>query len=192
MTPRLRRLSLTAHVSCSVGWLGAIAVFLALAVIGLACPQAQTARGVYLVMEPAAWSVLVPLAFASLLTGLIQSLGTSWGLGRHYWVLAKLLINVVTTVVLLLYLPTFAAMAAVAADPGVDLAAVRNPSPVIHAGAAMVLLLLAAALSVYKPRGMTRYGWRRRQREPDGNRPAAASTATRVEIALADHPAPGP
>jgi hypothetical protein len=191
MTPRLRRLALTAHVACSVGWLGAIAVFLALAVIGLAGPQPQTARGVYLVMEPAAWSVLVPLAFASLLTGLVQSLGTSWGLARHYWVLAKLLINVVTTVVLLLYLPTFAAMAAVAADPGVDLAAVRNPSPVIHAGAAMVLLLLAAALSVYKPRGMTRYGWRRRQQERDGNFPATARTVTRVEIARADYPGTG-
>jgi len=169
MTPRLRRLALTAHVSCSVGWLGAIAVFLALAVIGLASPQPQTARGVYLAMEPAAWSVLVPLAFASLLTGIIQSLGTSWALARHYWVLAKLLINVVTTTVLLLYLPTFTAMAAAAADPRVDLAAVRNPSPVVHAGAAMVLLLLAAVLSVYKPRGMTRYGWRRRQQERDGN-----------------------
>jgi len=169
MTPRLRRLALTAHVSCSVGWLGAIAVFLALAVIGLASQQPQTARGVYLAMEPAAWSVLVPLAFASLLTGIIQSLGTSWALARHYWVLAKLLINVVTTTVLLLYLPTFTAMAAAAADPRVDLAAVRNPSPVVHAGAAMVLLLLAAVLSVYKPRGMTRYGWRRRQQERDGN-----------------------
>jgi hypothetical protein len=84
----------------------------------------------------------------------------------------------VTTTVLLLYLPTFTAMAAVAADPRVDLAAVRNPSPVVHAGAAMVLLLLAAALSIYKPRGMTRYGWRRRQQERDGNRPATARTVT--------------
>jgi hypothetical protein len=167
MTPRLRRLALTAHVTCSVGWLGAVVVFLALAVIGLASPQPQTVRGAYLVMEPAAWSVLVPLAFASMLTGLVQSLGTSWGLARHYWVLAKLLINVVTTVVLLLYLPTFAGMAAVAAQPGSDLAAVRNPSPVIHAAAALVLLLLAAALSVYKPRGLTRYGWRRQQQERD-------------------------
>src|SRR5436190_12529293 len=91
-----RKLALTAHVTCSVGWLGAVVVFLALAVIGLASPQPQTVRGVYLVMEPAAWSVLVPLAFASLLSGLVQSLGTSWGLARHYWVLAKLLINVVT------------------------------------------------------------------------------------------------
>ena len=167
MPPRLRRLALTAHVTCSIGWLGAVVVFLALAVIGLTSPHAPTVRGAYLVMEPAAWSVLLPLACASLLTGLVQSLGTGWGLARHYWVLAKLLINVVTTLVLLLYLPTFAAMAAVAGAPGSDLAAVRNPSPVIHAGAALVLLLIAAALSVYKPRGLTRYGWRRRQQERD-------------------------
>ena len=96
-----------------------------------------------------------------------------------------------TTTVLLLYLPTFTAMAAVAADPRVDLAAVRNPSPVVHAGAAMVLLLLAAALSIYKPRGMTRYGWRRRQQERDGNRPATARTVTRVESALTDYPRTG-
>jgi hypothetical protein len=174
MTPRWRRFALTAHVTCSVGWLGAVVVFLALAVIGLASPQPQTVRGVYLVMEPAALSVLVPLAFASLLSGLVQSLGTTWGVARHYWVLAKLLIKVVTTVVLLLYLPTFATMAAIAAEPSADLAAVRNPSPVIHAGAAMVLQLLAAALSVYKPRGLTRHGWRRRQKERDRNLPATA------------------
>ena len=174
MTPRLRRLALTAHVTCSIGWLGAVVVFLALAVIGLASPQPQIVRGAYLVMEPAAWSALVSLALASLLTGLVQSLGTNWGLAQHYWVLAKLLINVVTTVVLLLYLPTFAGMAAVAAQPGSDLAAVRNPSPVIHAGAALVLLLIAAALSVYKPRGLTRYGWRRQQQERD-RKPSATA-----------------
>lgn len=54
-------------------------------------------RGVYLLMEPLAWLVLVPLAFASLLTGLVQSLGSAgaWVLVRHYWVLFKLLITVV-------------------------------------------------------------------------------------------------
>ena len=76
----------------------------------------------------------------------------------------EILINVVTTVVLLIYPQTFAVMAAVAADPGTDLAGVRNPSPVIHAcGALVLLLLLATALLVYKPRGLTRYGWRRQQ-----------------------------
>jgi hypothetical protein len=161
MKPGLRKFALTAHVISSVGWLGAVAVFLALTVIGLTSQDAQTVRGAYLVMEPGAWFVLVPLAFASLLTGLVQALGTTWGLFRHYWVLFKLLINVVSTVVLLMYMETFRLMADVAADPSADLGAVRSASPMLHAGAALLLLLAATTLAVYKPRGMTRYGRRK-------------------------------
>lgn len=164
MPPRLRTVALTVHVTSSVGWLGAVLAFLGLAVIGLTSQDAPTVRGAYLVMEPAAWLVLVPLAFASLLTGIVQSLGTAWGLARHYWVLFKLGINVVTTVVLLTYIETFTTMARVAADPSAELDVVRNPSPVIHATAALLLLLLAAALSLFKPRGMTRYGWRQQHK----------------------------
>jgi len=161
MRPRLRKLALTAHVTASVGWLGAVVVFLALAVVGLTSQDAQTVRGAYLVMEPTAWFVLVPLAFASLLTGLVQSLGSTWGLFRHYWVLFKLLINVVATIVLLTYMETFRFMAGVAADPTADLGVVRTSSPVLHAAAALLLLLVATVLAVYKPRGMTRYGQRK-------------------------------
>jgi hypothetical protein len=164
MTPRLRKLALTAHVASSVGWLGAVAAFLGLAIVGLTSQDAQTVRGAYLVMEPAAWFVLVPLALASLLTGLVQSLVTTWGLFRHYWVLAKLLINVFATTVLLLYMETFSVMAGVAADPSADLGVVRNVSPVLHAAVALLLLLVATILAVYKPRGITRYG-RRKQDE---------------------------
>jgi uncharacterized membrane protein len=160
--PRLRKLALTAHVAASVGWVGAVIVFLTLAVIGLASDDPETARGAYLVMEPAAWFVLVPLAFASLLTGLLQSLVTAWGLLRHYWVVFKLLINVLTTTVLLMYMQTFQLMADVAADPNANLAAVRNASPMLHAGAALVLLLVATTLAVYKPPGRTP-SWRRKQ-----------------------------
>jgi hypothetical protein len=159
--PRLRQLALTAHVASSVGWLGAVAGFLALAVVGLTSEDAETARGAYLVMEPAAWFILVPLAVASLLTGLVQSLATTWGLFRHYWVLFKLLINVFATVVLLMYMETFSYMADVAADPTADLGVVRNSSPALHAGAALLLLLTATTLAVYKPRGLTPYGQRK-------------------------------
>ena len=164
MAPRLRKFALTAHVACSAGWLGAVAAFLALAVVALTSHDAQTVRGAYLVMEPTAWLVLVPLAFGSLLTGLVQSLGTTWGLFRHYWVVFKLLINVVATIVLLAYMRTFRFMADVAADPSADLGVVRNASPVLHAALALLLLLAATLLAVYKPRGMTRYG-RRKQYE---------------------------
>ncbi|MGP3925126.1 hypothetical protein [Streptomyces sp. 8N616] len=161
MTPHPRKIALIAHVASTVGWLGAVLVFLALAVIGVTSEDAQTVRGAYLVMEPAAWFVLVPLAFASLLTGIVQSLGTPWGLFRHYWVVFKLLITVVATVVLLLYMETFRYMADVAADPRADLDVVRNSSPVFHAMLALLVLFVAMVLAVFKPRGMTPYGHRK-------------------------------
>ena len=165
--PRLRKFALTAHVVSSVGWLGAVAVFLALSVAGLTSQDAQVVRAAYLAMESIGWFVLVPLSFASLLTGLVQSLGTKWGLFGHYWVVVKLVINVVATIVLLFYMGTLSYLAGEASDATLangDLSELRSPSPVLHAAAALLLLLVAATLSVYKPRGMTRYGWRK-QRE---------------------------
>ena len=174
MGPRLRRAALAAHVTTSVGWFGAVLVFLAVALIGLSARDPLAVRGAYVLMEQASWLVLVPLACASLVTGVVQSLGTSWGLFRHYWVLFKLVLTVLATLVLLAYLPTFELMARTAADPGADLAAVRNASPVLHAGAALLVLLAATVLAVHKPRGLTRYGWRKtRGRAATGAPPAA-------------------
>lgn len=85
MTPQLRKLALTAHVTSSVGWLGAVAGFLALALTGLTSEDNQMARAAYLAMELYCWFVIVPLSLTSPLTGVVQSLGTTWGLFRHYW-----------------------------------------------------------------------------------------------------------
>jgi hypothetical protein len=108
MAPALRRFALTWHVTLSVGWIGAVAVFLALAALGLTSQEPGTVRGVYLVMEHAAWLTLVPFAFASLVTGLVMSLGTTWGLFQHYWVVFKLAITLFATLVLMMYMQTFA------------------------------------------------------------------------------------
>jgi hypothetical protein len=161
MSPRLSKLALTAHIVASVGWLGAIVAFLALAVVGLSSQDAQLVRGVYLVAEPLTWFVIVPLALASLLTGIVQSLGSKWGLIRHYWVLFKLLIAVVATVVLLMYTQTVGFLADLAAESSVDLGQLRGPTFALHSGAALLLLLGATVLAVYKPRGMTQYGQRK-------------------------------
>ena len=169
LTPRLRMVAFTAHITFTVGWLGAVLVFLALAVVGLTSQDAQTVRGAYLVMEPAAWFVLVPLAFASLFTGIVMSLGTVWELFRHYWVLFKLLIAVFATVILLIYMETFRFMAGVAADPSADLAVVRTASPMLHAALALTALLVAPVLAVYKPRGMILYGRRKQREESNGD-----------------------
>jgi uncharacterized membrane protein len=161
MAPGLRRLTYTAHITSSVGWIGAVFVFLALALIAMTSQDERTVRGAYLVMAPAAWFVLVPLAHASLLSGIALSLGTAWGLFRHYWVVLKLLIAVFATVILLIYMGTFRQMAGIAADPAVDLEVVRNASPIVHSILALILLIAATVLGVYKPLGMTPYGARK-------------------------------
>ncbi len=164
--PRLRKFALTAHVISSVGWLGAVAVFLALSVVGLTSTDGPAVRASYLAMESIGFFVLVPLSIASLISGLVQSFGTKCGLLRHYWVVMKLLITVVATVVLLLYMQTLSHQSDLARELAAaprDLDELRSFSPVLHAGAGLLLLIGAATLSVYKPQGMTRYGQRKQQ-----------------------------
>jgi len=166
MAPRLRKFALTAHVTSSVGWLGAVAGFLALAVAGLISRDAQTVRAVYLVMDLTAWYVIVPLCLASLLTGLVSSLSTTWGLLRHYWVLLKILITIPSSLMLLVHMQPIGYIAGVAANTPSSIADLHGLKIqlVIESGAAVLVLLVTTALSVYKPKGMTRYGWRK-QRE---------------------------
>ena len=162
MPPRLRKFALTAHVTASVGWLGAVAAFLALAIAGLTSGDTQMVRAAYLAMGLTGWFVIVPLSLASLLTGLVQALGTTWGLFRHYWVLAKLLITVVATILLLVHMQPVGHLARVVAVTTLvsgQLAGMRVQL-VADAAAALVALLMATGLSVYKPRGLTAYGLR--------------------------------
>jgi hypothetical protein len=166
LTPILRKGALTAHVISSVGWLGAVGGFLALAIAGLASRDAQLVGAAYLAMELTAWFVIVPLAFASLLTGLVVSLGTRWGLFRHYWVLLKLVLTSFATVLLLVHMRAISALAAVARGTSFSAGDVgqRQVQVVGDAGAALLALIVATTLGVYKPGGMTPYG-RRKQRE---------------------------
>jgi len=160
--PRLRKFVLTTHVVSSVGWIGAVVAYLALVAAALTSENAQTVRASFLAME-LIYFALVPLAFASLLTGVVQSLGTTWGLFRHYWVIFKLLLTVLATVVLLLNVQTVSSLADRAAREGADLPGAGGQ--LLHAGVGLVVLLTAAVLAVFKPKGMTRFG-RRKQRTP--------------------------
>jgi hypothetical protein len=84
MPPRLRKLMLVVHIGTSVGWLGAIAAYIALHVRVLTGADEQTVRAAYLMMEPVILFAVAPLALASLVSGIVQSLGTPWGLFSHY------------------------------------------------------------------------------------------------------------
>ncbi|MEU8617440.1 hypothetical protein [Streptomyces sp. NPDC048623] len=168
MSPRLRKLALTAHVTVSVGWFGAVAVFLALAVTGLTAQDALTVRSVYVTLGVTGSYVIVPLCFASLATGVVCSLGTTWGLLRYCWVTVKLAITVLATGALLLHMPPISHIADAAAAPDWTAGALTGlrAQLVVQSVAALVVLLVATALSTYKPQGRTRYGQRRLLRTP--------------------------
>jgi hypothetical protein len=163
MTSGLRKLVLTAHITSSVGWLGAVVAYLALAIAALTSQDPQTVRAAWIAMELTGWFVIVPLALASVLIGVVNALGTPWGLFRHYWVLTKFLLTILATIILLLHMPTVSYFAGVAAETdSVSLGGLR--SELVHAGGGLLVLLVTTTLSVYKPRGMTPYG-RRKQHE---------------------------
>jgi hypothetical protein len=163
MNPRMRKFVLSIHVTGSVGLIGAIAAFLTLAAVGVASHDVQLIRGAYPAMELIARFVIVPLAVAALLSGLLQSLGTPWGLFRHYWILAKLLLTTFATVVLLVKMALIgyaARLSEQAILPRDDLHA-AGLQLVVHAAGGLLVLLLPAVLSIYKPQGLTAYGRRR-------------------------------
>lgn len=166
MSAPLRKIVLTAHVTCSVSWLGAVATFLALAVAGLTTRDVTLERGAYLAMGMTAWQVIVPLAFASLVTGVISSLGTPWGLLRYYWIAFKLLLTSFSTAILMLHMRSIDALAGAAVHAGDLSAALQGPQRlmVLASSLAIVTLVVVTALSVYKPRGTTPWSARRQTR----------------------------
>ena len=158
MGPSQRKIALTVHVLCSVGWVGAVAGFLALAIAGISSGNAPAARGVYLAMDLITWYVIVPLAFASFATGVVSSLGTPWGLFRHYWVLIKLIVTVFSTIVLMIHTRPIEILARAATGRGLG-TALRAPQAMMVTASAVAVaaLVMLTALSVYKPRGIVAY-----------------------------------
>jgi len=162
MPPRLRKAVLTTHVVTSVGWLGAVLAYLALDVTAVISSDVDRVRSAFVAMELTVLYAIVPLALATMVIGLVNAVGTSWGLFRHYWVLVKLLLTTVATIVLLLETKTIRSLAE-AAGSGAD--PLGLPGTLPHSIGGLVVLLLVTVLSIYKPKGLTRYGWRKQQHQ---------------------------
>jgi hypothetical protein len=162
VVPGLRKFALTLHIVASVGWVGIVAGFLALAVAGLVSPDANLVLASYLAMDFSYRTVVIPLGLASVVTGLVSSFVTDWGLFRHYWVVVKLLLTTPAVVLMLVHIQPVrhaARAAAATVSSGADLSGLR-PQLVAEASAGLIVLLVATVLSTYKPRGRTGYGAR--------------------------------
>jgi hypothetical protein len=185
MTPGLRKFALAAHVTCSVGWLGAVAGFLALAIAALTSQGPQTVRAAYIAMELTGWYVIVPFCLAALVTGLIMSVGTPWGLFRHYWVLLKFLITVIAALILFGFTQTLGSLGELATNRTLSIDELRtlNQSPALHSGGGLLALLVTTTLAVYKPWGLTPYGKRKQDAAP-GPDGLASTTPWRLYLML--------
>ena len=155
MTPAARKSLLTVHVICSVGWLGAVAAFLVMNIVGLTSSDTELARAMFRAMNVAGLYVIVPVSIGSVTSGILQGLWTQWGLLRHRWVAIKLLIGVFATILLLLHQFTAVAEAAHRAAMGVPVGSV-GIQLVIDSSLAVAALLFATGLSTFKPWGQVK------------------------------------
>ena len=159
-----RKFALTVHVTCSVSWIGSVLTYLTLGLTAVTSQETQTIRAAWIAMAQLGWYTIVPLAIASLLTGLIMSLGTKWGLLRHYWTLISFLLTSFATTILLWHMRDVSVMATIAQQAeGDQLAALGGD--LFHPGLGLIVLLLIQVLNMYKPRGLTRYGWRKQYQQ---------------------------
>jgi uncharacterized membrane protein len=166
MKPGVRKFALAVHLTLSIGWVGAVAAYIALDISTITSSNPESLRSAYLGMDLIARRVIVPLALATLATGLIMSLGTKWGLFRHYWVLISLVMTTIATTVLMIETQTISHLAGVAARPRTSVNELRSlGNTLAHSVGGTVVLVVVLVLNIFKPQGMTRYGWRKQEEE---------------------------
>jgi len=187
MKPVFRKLTLTAHVVFSIGWIGAVAAFLALSIAGLSSHNPETVRSAYTSMDLISKFVIIPMCFAALATGILDAFVTPWGLFRYYWVVVKLALTLTATFLLLMHESVIARAAkwVSGADATQLFVAAFGPLQtelVQKSALAIVLLLGIAVLGIYKPWGLTAYGHNKLQKRPAASQQNERATPMAVKI----------
>jgi threonine/homoserine/homoserine lactone efflux protein len=124
--------------------------FLVLAVTGLTSTDTQLVRAAYLTMNLLTRYIILPLSLVPLLlTGPLLSLGTPWGLFRHYWIVVKLVINLLSTSILVVHLQPISYLAQVAAERTLSSADRGVQVQLVAAAAAGLSVLFHAVPMLY-------------------------------------------
>lgn len=155
----MRKFGLTTHIAFSAGWFGGVAGFFVLAIAGLVSKNSQLVTANYISMEMLGWFAIVPFCMGTFFSGVLQSLGTEWGLFKHYWIAVKLVLTVIATIVLFVHMQPVSHVADIASKDGLTNTQLRGLriQLIADAGAALLVILVAIGLSVYKPWGRIKY-----------------------------------
>ncbi|MFE5025439.1 DUF2269 domain-containing protein [Streptomyces sp. NPDC056656] len=154
-----RRATLVAHVTSSACWLGLTLGLLALAVTAITTGSDPMVEAACRAMKVFTDWLVIPLALFTLLSGLLLSLGTPWGLARHRWVYVKFWLTLATTAASI-----FALRPGVNAAVATVMAGTPLPQPSDLVAGPIVSLaahLFMTVISVLKPWGLTRRGRKR-------------------------------
>ncbi|MFF1732600.1 DUF2269 family protein [Streptomyces sp. NPDC058247] len=151
-----RRATLVVHVTSSACWLGLTLGLVALTVTAITTGSDPMVEGACRAMKVFTDWLVIPLALLTLLSGLLLSLGTPWGLARHRWVYAKFWLTLATTAASIFALRPGVNAAVAAVTAGTPL---PRPSDLV-AGTIVSLTayLFMTVISVLKPWGLTRRG----------------------------------
>ncbi|WP_370964638.1 DUF2269 family protein [Amycolatopsis sp. cg9] len=150
---RFRQVMVFVHVAVSVGWMGAGAANVVLAMTAGYTGDPGVREVAYRMIERIDDFVVIPAAFTTLVGGIVLGALTKWGLTRFWWVLVKL----VLTVAVILY-STFGLGAWVEQGIAAAAAGVESPTagPLAYGAALNIVAFLAMTwLSVAKPWGRT-------------------------------------
>jgi hypothetical protein len=167
LTPRNRKLILVIHVAVSVGWLGIAAVMVVIGVTLRTTDDPRILHGGYRLMEIVDNGLIIPTTLLTLISGVLSGLGTTWGLLKHYWVLAKLGLVLLAIANGFFFLHEWTSRTA---DGATGLAGEQGgfdaARTLLIGGNVTAVLLVASAtvLSIYKPWGKTVRGRRKAAR----------------------------
>jgi hypothetical protein len=153
----VRKWTLATHLLSSVGWIGADLAFLILSVTGFTSGDPALAAACYRAIGTFAVWLLLPLGLLSLTTGLLLGIGSRYGLVRYWWVLLKLVINVVLLVLVVVALRPVvgdAAAASTRVDPTLGQRLGSAPRDLLFPPVVSITTLsFATYLGVFKPWG---------------------------------------
>ena len=150
-----RKFILATHIAFSVGWFGAVATFVALNIVGINSSDNKIIGSSYIAMNLIAWYIILPFCIVSFLTGLIQAIFTQWGLFKHYWIIAKLVLTTGCTLLLIVHMQSISEGAILASSAELPFITLKTLGTTLFfkAAAALIVLLLIIAISIYKPWG---------------------------------------
>jgi hypothetical protein len=162
MTPLTKKTLLFAHITSSVGWIGAIIPYLGVAAVGLFSADAGLIQNSLRAMELIGKYILVPLSLTAFITGCALSIATPWGLFRHWWITAKLSLTGLSAVVLAVHMSLVSSVACAARSGTLSSEALdaERSELLRHPAGGLVVLMFVAGLSVFRPWGLTPLGAR--------------------------------